>query len=724
MSFRGKNKEKNSRMGISGKMILNIAIPTAIILVILAVIVTATVVNTVFSLKNEDMTNQMQAVSNQVTQYFDPYFVNAEFIKDRSSIQQIFSEMQNSPETYRFETSQLYQEVMRDLQYADDVGGEVVQSIWIAGIKNNELIQSDGYISDSSFTITDRIWYDTLLENQGESILSAAYTDISSGETVISVVAPYYGGSNEMIGMIGIDLSLDFLTEYWDQIIIGESGYITVFDSAQNLIYHPDSTLFMQSLSAIPYSANMQQLLQNQQNSEIVEYQRDDTTYYGGTLYIDDLNWSVLACIPRGEYLRETTIIFSMLIIGFLLCIVIISLIALFRTRALIQPLTKIGLVAEEFAKGNLDSDIHRNTNDEIGDLEEIFAKTQMNLKAIISDIASVLHGISNKNLSVQTSAHYQGDFIQIQDSLHNIICSMNDTMSQVRIAADQVDSGSSQVSNGAQALAQGTTEQANSVSELSATVQNISDKINHTAESARLAQEQTASAKDSLDRSSQKMKDLIVAMNQIKDTSGQIQGIIKTIDDIAFQTNILALNAAVESARAGAAGKGFSVVADEVRNLAGKSAEASKTTQELIQASIEAVEQGNKLVADTAKELEETAADTSIVIASITEIAEASTQEAKSVANITMGLDQISNVVQTNAATAEESAASSEQLSGQAGMLRSLINEFQFADQSVAYHATTTSGYEPMMETASPANLEYEPMTETVSSTAYHDKY
>lgn len=694
-------KKKEFRLGVSGKMILNVAVPTAAILLILAIIVTTIVVNTVWGLKNKDMTNQMQTVSTQITQYFEPFFTSQQFVMDYPSIQQLFQEMEQSPATYRFENSPNYPQTVRDLQYADTIGGDAVQGVWIAGIKNNEVIQSDGYITDSSFEITERTWYQSLQSNTGKSSLSPAYEDAASGGIVVTIVRPYYNNSGEMIGVVGIDLSMDLLMGYLSQISIGESGYVTVYDSNQNLIYHPDSSVLMTNLKDISYSTNMKELLEQQQTSDIVKYQRSGSTYYGGTLYIDEFGWSVLACMPGNEYMRETTVIFLILAIGFSLCILITSLVCLVQTRALVKPLKKIGRIAGEFAKGNLDSSINRNTNDEIGDLEEIFAQTQVNLKAIISDIASVLHEISNKNLTVKTSTTYQGDFIQIQDSLQGIITSMNHTMNQVRIAADQVDAGSNQVSVGAQALAQGASEQASYVEELSTTVQTISDKVNHTAEHAEFAHKQTIATKDSLDRSSQKMKDLIVAMNQIKDTSGQIQGIIKTIDDIAYQTNILALNAAIEAARAGEAGKGFAVVADEVRNLAGKSAEASRTTQELIEASIQAVEKGNEMVSATAKELSETATDANIVVTSITEIAQDSMEEAKSVSDVTAGLGQISSVVQTNAATAEESAASSEELSGQASILRNLINEFQFAEHFVKFDSNEPPlHYEETMET------------------------
>ena len=212
----------------------------------------------------------------------------------------------------------------------------------------------------------------------------------------------------------------------------------------------------------------------------------------------------------------------------------------------------------------------------------------------------------------------------------------------------------------------QGATEQASSVEELAATIHIISEQINENAANAHEANDRTNVAVSEMGSANDKMKELVGAMDEISASSDETQKIIKTIEDIAFQTNILALNAAVEAARAGAAGKGFAVVADEVRNLAGKSAEAAKNTTSLIENTVAAINKGNSLVTEVADKMSNAMEASNVVVDLNMKISEASKQSADSVTQVTVGIEQISSVVQTNSATAEESAAASEELSGQ----------------------------------------------------------
>lgn len=274
--------------------------------------------------------------------------------------------------------------------------------------------------------------------------------------------------------------------------------------------------------------------------------------------------------------------------------------------------------------------------------------------------------------------AEYTGGFHPLLVSFRGIADKLNDTMQQINQSSTQVASGSQQVASGSQALSQGATEQASSVQELASTINEISNRIKQNADNAQNANEKAGSISTEMNVSNEKMHQMIQAMEDITSCSNEIGKIIKTIEDIAFQTNILALNAAVEAARAGTAGKGFAVVADEVRNLASKSADASKDTSALIENSLKAVENGTRIADETAKSLYQAVNDVNEMAGIIGQISQASIAQADSIAQITIGVDQISSVVQTNSATAQESAAASEELSSQSQLMKNLVGRFK----------------------------------------------
>ena len=380
-------------------------------------------------------------------------------------------------------------------------------------------------------------------------------------------------------------------------------------------------------------------------------------------------------------------IFFAVAIIVSVVAFVITLAIALTLTANILAPVRKIEAAMKEVVKGNLSVEVDYESNDEFGSMAHSMHEVTSGVGYIIKDIETILTAMAGGDFAAQSSdrSRYIGDYQKILQAMRGIKSSLNSTMTTLNQSAEQVSSGSDQVSSGAQALSQGATEQASSVEELAASINEISGHINRNAESANEASDKAGEVGEEAGESNRRMQDMLSAMSDISNSSDEIGKIIKTIEDIAFQTNILALNAAVEAARAGAAGKGFAVVADEVRNLAAKSADASKNTAVLIENSLHAVDNGKKIADETAKSLEKVMDGIQEATSMMDSIAKASKEQAEAITQITVGIDQISSVVQTNYATAEESAAASEELSSQAQILKDLVRKFKLEGDSSA---------------------------------------
>ena len=379
------------------------------------------------------------------------------------------------------------------------------------------------------------------------------------------------------------------------------------------------------------------------------------------------------------DAMRTRTVVIS-IIVAVVMAAVMVLVILIVNNKILIRPVMEANKLADEMSRGMLrePSSGFVFGNDELGDFVRNLESTKNELNSYIGDINYVLSEMADGNFTAQPRVEYQGDFTEIRGSFDKIESALSDIIGKIGASSREVKDGSAQIANGSQVLAEGTTQQAAATEQLSSTINDIADKVQQSAQNAAEASKISTQTSDRITYQNNEVKNMLSAMDEIKEKSDQIQNIIEAIDDIAFQTNILALNAAIEAARAGAAGKGFAVVADEVRNLAGKSAQSAQQTGDLINATIEAVNKGTMIAestAETMKQVTELAEKTNMYISDITS---ATQEQAESITQVKIGIDRISQVVQQNSATAEQTAAACQDLSNQSSALESQIGRFR----------------------------------------------
>ncbi|MDD6057511.1 MAG: methyl-accepting chemotaxis protein [Clostridiales bacterium] len=378
--------------------------------------------------------------------------------------------------------------------------------------------------------------------------------------------------------------------------------------------------------------------------------------------------------------LMERVLFFSVILLVTLAVIAFAGLVNVIRyiTSSITEPIRKIEKEARRLAQGELDFTIDVDVNNEAGMLAESLNDSISELRKYVNEMGRVLNAYADGDFTVDCEIEFRGEFVQLKEFLDHMQDSLSRAFHKIEENTAVVMNASTQVSGGAQDLAKGAEEQANIITEISEKIKYILGSVGEISDSARSATSMAETMKEKMAENDAETKILDQAMDEIRARSNEISSIIKTIEDIASQTNMLSLNAAIEAARAGEAGKGFAVVADEIRNLAAKSAQASQDTTDLILESIKSVDNGSEIARRIAESISQTNQDTEHVLEAVNMISENTEMQVDALRDLEEGMAHINDTIYTSSATSQESAAASEELASLATSLDALVGQFR----------------------------------------------
>lgn len=534
------------------------------------------------------------------------------------------------------------------------------------------------FVPGPDFDALSKSWYQDGIASE-DFILGDVYFDEDSQSYVVGASGMLKDGNGAVRGVAAADVYLDSISQIVSNILIEDTGGIFLVDTrTDTIIGDRDKNVVGKKLSE---SGGMYAYA-----GEQIKSGNTGLSLYGDTYVqiadVEGSNWMAVSYVSKAEVLSELYDLTHTLATVSVIAVLVLILLVILLTQWIIgRPVKELSQVATRIAEGELDQSIHYQSGDELGTLAFNFNRVTERLRdyiKYIDEIADTLNEIAQGNLAYELKSEYTGEFAKIKDSLDAISVELNAAMGQLNASSNDVAAGSAQISQIAVNLSQGSTEQAAEVEALAGHIGEVSDNVQRIAQDAQQTSSLSKEVREGLLLSNTKMQNMTEVIQKISDKSSEIHKIVKTIDDIAFQTNILALNAAVEAARAGSAGKGFAVVAEEVRTLAGRSAGAAKETTDLLGETIRSMEEGVHAAEDTAQSMLSAAELADKMGSLIDHIAENTKQQAATTTEISHGIDQIAVVVQSNVSTAEASAAASEELSGQAGALKELVSKFQ----------------------------------------------
>ncbi|MDE7416231.1 MAG: HAMP domain-containing protein [Lachnospiraceae bacterium] len=670
------SKTTKSRKRIADEIMNQIGKSVILVFLIVAIVAIVMVGWTIMTSKETELTLESSAAANQLTGFLEQYIRGVEQLAVNPEIKDVMLQTGAGDDILLADNMETVRENLLHIVNTDP---ENTMSVWIADLDASVLTQSDGFTTGEGWDVTSREWYKCI--GLGKTILTEPYVDSATGKMILSAVSPVYDtASGTAIGAVGMDISMDHMTVIMSEYKIGRNGYILLLSENGTFLYHPQSDIIQKNIADINISQNVVNAVLS--GSDVfLRYSVNGVAKYGSVSPAGDTGYIVLSNLPLTEYYSMLIIMVIALIVIFAAGIVLIAISIKKSAANLTKPILELNHTAQQLAAGDLDVHLKIDSEDEIGELGDSIGKTVARLKeyiVYIDETAEVLAQIADGKLNIHLKNDYVGEFQKIKTALLNISSSMNEVMEGINATSERVSIGASELSSAAQLIAESSELQAASVEELAATTNTVADHVEESHRDAEASAKETDKVTAMIEQNQEKMTMMMDAMNEIRQTSQQVVGIIQTIEEIADQTNLLSLNASIEAARAGEAGKGFAVVADEIGKLALESSKAASSTRELIEISMEEINKGNTIATDAMNSLRESVSAVDHVNEMIKKTAENSAVQAENMEQLRVGIDEIARGIQDNSAASQQTSATSEELATRAELLNRMVQKFE----------------------------------------------
>lgn len=670
------NQTAKPKKRIADEIMNQIGKSVILVFLIVAIVAIIMVGWTIMTSKKTELTLESGGAAKQLAGFLEQYTRGVEQLAVNPEVKDVMLQTGSGDDILQADNMDT---VRANLISIANTDVENTLAVWISDLDASVLTQSDGFTSEDGWDITSRAWFKCI--ELGRTILTEPYIDSSTGKMILSAVSPVYDdNTGSALGAVGIDITLDHMTDVMSEYKIGRNGYILLLSGSGTFLYHPQDNIIQKNITDVNISQNVVDAVLS--GSDVfLRYTVDGVAKYGSVSPVGDTGYIVLSNLPLTEYYAMLIVMVIALVVIFAVGILLIALRIKKSAANITKPILELNHTAQQLAAGDLDVHLRIDSEDEIGELGESISKTVARLKeyiVYIDETAEVLAQIADGKLNIHLKNDYIGEFQKIKTALLNISSSMNEVMEGINSTSERVSIGASELASAAQLIAESSELQAASVEQLAATTNTVADHVEESHRDAEASAKETDKVTAMIEQNQEKMTLMMNAMDEIRQTSQQVVGIIQTIEEIADQTNLLSLNASIEAARAGEAGKGFAVVADEIGKLALESSKAASSTRELIEISMEEISKGNAIATDAMNSLKESVSAVDRVNEMIKKTAVNSAVQAENMEQLRVGIDEIARGIQDNSAASQETSATSEELATRAELLNKMVQKFE----------------------------------------------